>query len=112
MLDTFGGFFLLLGPIVIIIIGVVITIVLASRWRGTKRWLVLFCTPALTLVVAFGATYLVTTFINPSQGSGFLLGGAAMGLYFVAFFLYYPILLIIALVDYFKKRKNSPPQVQ
>ena len=110
MLDTFGSFFLLLGPMVIILIGVVITLVLTSLWRGLKRWLVLFCAPALTLVIAFAATYLVTTFINPSEGSGFLLGGAAIALYFGVLILYYPILFIAALVQYFKTRKSLPPQ--
>lgn len=110
MLEQFGSIFLLLGPIVIIAIGVAITIIFTSLRSGVKRWMVLFIGPILTILVAFGATYLVTTFIDPAEESGFLLGCAAVAIYFMALFLYYPLLVIVAVVQYFKKQKRLPTQ--
>jgi len=111
MLDSFGSLFLLLGPIVIIMIGVLVTIIFTSLWRDVKRWVVLFIVPLLTLLVAFGATYLVTEFINPAEGSGFLLGGTAMALFFMTLVAYYPILIIMAIVHFIKKKKSTPTHI-
>ena len=112
MVNDVGAMFLAVGPPIILAAGVTITIMLVSRWRGRRRWLVLIFGPAVTLFVSFVAMYLVVLLINPPEGSGFLLGGTVMVVYFLALMLYYPILIVIALVQYVTMRRTQPPVQQ
>ena len=104
MLDDFGSTFLALGPVVVLGGGVVVTVVLASISDGRKRWLMLFCGPAVTLVTAAGSTYLVLEFIDPVEGSGFLLGGTAIIVFAALLAVYYPVLAVIWAVHRHRSR--------
>ncbi len=94
--------FFLLGQPILLLIGTTITFVLASVWRGSaKKGWVLALGPILTFGITLGARVFV-----------FKVGGPLLGLYMIALFFYYPILLIIGLGRYFKKPKTSaPPQM-
>ncbi len=90
--ETFARTFLALGPPTILLAGIAVTVVLASALGGARRWWVLAGLPLLTLGVALGATILVMKVLRPGDGSGFLLGAAALGVYTMALTVYYPIL--------------------
>lgn len=108
MIENFGRMYLLVGPIIIISIGILITTVYVSQWTGIKRAVTLLVGPLLTLLVTLGVTYFVTNVLKPAEGSGFLLGGVVIMLYFLCLLVYYPILLIVLLINYIKSKKTSP----
>lgn len=89
MLESFASTFLALGPPVILLGGTTVAVILAASRSGSVRWWALALGPLLTLGAAVGATWLVVTVLQPGEGSGFLLGAAAMGLYTMALGPYY-----------------------
>lgn len=97
MLDGFGSTFLALGPPLILLVGTGITVVGAASTGGPIRWWVLGVGPALSLAVAAVAVFVVVKVIDPAEGSGFLLGGAAMGLYVAVASIYYPVLAAVGI---------------
>ncbi|GEM_PF-3464571 len=92
MMEGFGRTFLALGPPVLLLAGAGGTAVLATMLQGPPRWGVLAAGPLLTLVLAVGATWLVIAVISPGEGSGFLLGAAAIAVYTMALTPYYLVL--------------------
>jgi len=107
MVSDFGSTFLAVGPVIIIIIGVVLTIVLAGIWQGTKRWIVLICGPGATSLVTIVSTYLALKVIHSAEGSGFLLGGTVTIVFAVLLVLYYPVLAVVWLIGRSKARKAA-----
>lgn len=97
MLETFGRTFLALGPPVILLVGTGATVVIAVSIQGPARWWALGVGPALSLALAYVGVSLVVRLIDPAEGSGFLLGGAAMGLYLAAVTVYYPVLAVVGI---------------
>jgi len=92
MMEGFGRTFLALGSPVIFLAGSGGTAVLATMFEGPKRWGVLAAGPVLTLAVAVAPTWLVITLISPGEGSGFLLGAAAIAVFTMALTPYYLVL--------------------
>lgn len=97
MLESFGATFLALGPPLILLVGTAITAAIAMLGPGPMRWWALAVGPALSLGAAAGGVFLVVEVIDPAEGSGFLLGGAAIGLYIAAVLVYYPVLAGVGL---------------
>ncbi len=99
MLDRFGSWFLAFGPLGVIGAGTVVIMwfILRGYGRNRNHWRALFYGPGLTGALAYGATFLVVKLIDPSEGSGFLLGGTVLGLYIVGLIFYYPILIVVFL---------------
>ncbi len=105
-MESFGRTYLALGPGLILLLGTGLTILVALLRKDGARWLALLVGPPLSLAVAVGATIFVVQVLNPGEGSGFLLGGATLGLYVMALALYYPVLFIVYLVA----RRGEPGQ--
>jgi hypothetical protein len=105
---AFGALFLWGGPPILLFVGTVMTIVLVTRSRGERKVLALVLAPALTLAIAVGVTMLVTKLCQPTEREGFLMGGAAIGLYFVGLrFIYYPALLVVGVVRLVRRPRTS-----
>lgn len=96
MIESFGRTFLALGPPVILLAGTATTVLLALLLTGTRRWWALGVGPGLTLAAAFGSTWFVVAVLQPGEGSGFLLGAAALGLYTMGIVPYYAGLVLVA----------------
>jgi hypothetical protein len=92
MFEPFARTFLALGPPVILLAGTTATVILAAFRSDAVRWWVLGLGPILTLASSVAATWLVVTVLQPGEGSGFLLGGAAIGLFAMALGPYYLVL--------------------
>ncbi|MDT8369512.1 MAG: hypothetical protein RQ745_09920 [Longimicrobiales bacterium] len=108
MLDQFGSTFLALGPPLILLAGTGITVVVAAIVTGPIRWWVLGIGPALSLAAAWGSVVLVVELIDPAEGSGFLLGGAAIGLYVAAALIYYPVLAAAGIWRWSRRQPVRP----
>ncbi len=73
------------------LIGVAITAVLGRALRRTQRWTALWLVPALTALLCWLS-------ISPVFENGNLLAAAIYLTYFVALFLYYPVLLVVYVI--------------
>jgi hypothetical protein len=106
ILHSFGQIFLVFGPLVIILVGIIATVLLASLWTGWKKWVLLFLWPVVTLSVISLPLKLASDLTV--ERSGFLLGGAILATFLLGIvYLYYPILIIKGIVDYFRFRKQK-----
>ncbi len=92
--DAFARSFLALGPPAILLFGAVATAIGAARLTGAGRWWALGLGPLSTFVLAVSSTWAVTTFLQPPEGGGFLLGGMAIGLFAVLLPPYYLVLAL------------------
>jgi hypothetical protein len=108
-LRNFGALFLFLGPIVLLFAGTLVTLALGSRWRGVRKDVALAVGPVLTFAITVGATVLVDRLCDPVEREGLLLGGAAMALYLLGLFVYYPTLLVRALAHLGRGRTSGTP---
>jgi hypothetical protein len=86
------------------VIGIGITLVLGFALTGKKRWMAFWIVPILTL----GICVLIA---KPVAYNGNLLFAALFGLLFVGLFIYYPVLLVISLIVFLKKRKQDNQKV-
>lgn len=109
MLESFGASFLALGPPLILVAGTAVTIAIAMLGSGPMRWWALAVGPALSLSAAAGGVFLVVEFIGPAEGSGFPLGGTAIGLYVAAMLLYYPVLAAVGIWRLQRNREAAGP---
>jgi hypothetical protein len=87
-------------PLFIAGIGLLITILLASKLSGLKRWLALFFIPGITLVTIFMAVYVVNLFYNAE--AGFMITGVVLFGICGAIGFYYAVISIIAFIKYFQ----------
>lgn len=114
MLSGFGEIFLAVGPLFVIGTGIAGTVLFASRWNGIEKWLLLVLSP----VVIFALIFFLTKFASDVavEGSGFLLGGATIGLFLLAtLFVYYPILAIAGIRSFILHRRaqnNRPSAIK
>jgi hypothetical protein len=79
------------------LVGTGATAAIAIALPGPPRWWALGLGPALSLALAYMSVLLVVRLIDPAEGSGFLLGGAAMGLYLAVATVYYPALAVVGI---------------
>jgi hypothetical protein len=93
--ESFARGFLALGPPLLLLAGTGATVLVALMATGERRWFTLFLGPLVTLGVAVMATVFVLGVLRPAEGSGFLLGGAALALYFMAMGPYYLVLMVV-----------------
>lgn len=82
------------------IIGIGMTFVLGLALTGWKRWLAFWVVPILTLGICFMIGGQVAD-------NGNLLFAALFGIFLVGLFLYYPILSIISVIAFLKRRKTK-----
>jgi len=109
-LAGFGSTFLALGPPAILLAGTAVTVVAAVHLTGPRMWWALALGPLLTLGSALAGTWLVITVLQPGEGSGFLLGAAALGLYAMLVTPYYLVLASVGLfVGFRNSRVDSAP---
>jgi len=92
---------------VILFAAVAATVAGAALCSGRRRWGILAIGPAVGLAVAVASVVLVVRVIQPGEGSGFLLGGAAIGLYGAALAVYYPLLAGVGLVRGRRRRASQ-----
>ena len=86
------------------IVGIIATWSLAIFFSGRKRWLVLFIIPPVAflipaLLIKYGGQYL-------DLGLGFAIPGIILFFYLLGLIIYYPVLIIWAIVVW-KKTKNN-----
>ena len=97
--------FLILVTFFLPIVGIIATFSLAIFFSGRKRWLVLFIIPLATflipeLLIKYGGRYL-------DLGGGFIIPGLMLIFYLLGLIVYYPILIILAIVAWRKKKKSK-----
>ena len=87
------------------IIAIIITIVFGIFFSGSKRWLVLFFLPISVLLIEF-------LFADQIFYGGNLLATVIFGIYMMGLFIYYPILIIMAItVSVKNRRKTNIPNI-
>ena|SRR3989344_8603055 len=87
------------------IIGIVVTVSLSISFSGRKRWLVLFIIPLATL----GIPYLFLSYKITVFGLAGLLPAIMLSFYFFGMLIYYPILIIWAIVVWRRNKKSVAP---
>lgn len=104
----FAEFYLTLGPLLIVLIAIALTILGGNSRNSQTKWFSLYLVPITSLLLIYVSLFAVTHFLKPVEGSGFLLGGSIFVIFvFLLFYIYYPILLIYSLISYFKFRRSK-----
>jgi hypothetical protein len=107
-MDSFGRMFLLVGPGCLILAGLGVTVWIFTVSSGVFKGMVLVFGPALTLVVTLGLIDGMIQWIQPTEGSGFMLSFASIGVYMVGLFAYYFLLMIWFVGRFYKNcRANA-----
>jgi hypothetical protein len=82
------------------VIATVVTVALAIRLRGRRRWLVLWLVPAAGCALTFAVAH-------PVLQDGNLLAALLYGFYWMALSYYYPILLVVAGIQFLRRRARK-----
>lgn len=111
-MEKFYELFIFIGPLLMIPLGWLLTFWLSMNVNaGWKRWCLVIFGPVLILVATMFVYKYVALVINPPEQGGALLSVAVFGVSFCGLFLYYPILIVLAVVRFLKKRNNSHKEV-
>ena len=106
-METLGRMLSAFGPLGVGILGLALTVLGASVLKNNKRWWVLYLGPIVTVIATYLLLLFVSKVLNPAEGSGFLIGGFAFGLQLFGIVVYYPILIIVSIIHWFKRRKET-----
>lgn len=82
------------------VLGVVATVVTALATRGRSRWIALIAIPALTL----GVSFLIAEEVGRDGNLLFIL---LLALLYVGALVYYPVLGVIGVIQWFRARSSS-----